>query len=81
VPALIEITDPRDLTHALRAELTGCWAAVTNAGGAAGFRFPPVSCEDVAPVADALIASQPEAQPSATGAGRECPGRLGGPPA
>jgi GNAT superfamily N-acetyltransferase len=40
-----------DLTR----ELIDCWIEVTNAGGAAGFPFPPVTADDVAPVAHRLI--------------------------
>lgn len=40
----------------LRAELVDCWIAVTNAGGAAGFPFPPVGREEVAPAVDRLLA-------------------------
>lgn len=41
----------------LRRELIDCWITVSNAGGAAGFPFPPVDEGIVAPVADQLIAS------------------------
>jgi hypothetical protein len=40
----------------VRQELTACWIAVTNAGGAAGFPFPPVDASHVAPAVDALAA-------------------------
>src|ERR1700752_2593964 len=54
--------DISQLTHsgaagpAVRLELTACWIAVTNAGGAAGFPFPPVNAGHVAPAGDALAA-------------------------
>ncbi|MGW1190860.1 N-acetyltransferase family protein [Streptomyces sp. NPDC002559] len=32
-----------------------CWVEVTNAGGAAGFPFPPVDASAVAPVLDTLL--------------------------
>lgn len=53
--ALAQISDPRDVTPGLRRELIDCWIAVTNAGGAAGFPFPPVGDDDVVPVADGLL--------------------------
>ncbi|WP_328627948.1 GNAT family N-acetyltransferase [Streptomyces sp. NBC_00353] len=52
---LVQISDPRDVTPELRRELIDCWVTVTNTGGAAGFPFPPVSEEDVTPVADKLL--------------------------
>ncbi|MCI2423572.1 GNAT family N-acetyltransferase [Saccharopolyspora sp. K220] len=39
-----------------RRALTDCWVAVTNAGGAAGFPFPPVSVREVRPAVDNLVA-------------------------
>ncbi|MFJ3879055.1 GNAT family N-acetyltransferase [Streptomyces sp. NPDC090077] len=55
MPELSQITEPRGVTTGLRAELIDCWTAVTNSGGAAGFPFPPVRDEDVAPAADRII--------------------------
>ncbi len=52
---LVQITDPHNVTPELRQELIDCWIAVTNAGGAAGFPFPPVANHDVTPVADKLL--------------------------
>jgi GNAT superfamily N-acetyltransferase len=49
-----QLTDPGEAGPALRQELTACWIAVTNAGGAAGFPFPPVDASHVAPAVDAL---------------------------
>ncbi|MFF4155818.1 GNAT family N-acetyltransferase [Streptomyces sp. NPDC001678] len=54
-PRLTQITGPHDVAPALRQELVDCWIAVTNAGGAAGFPFPPVGQDDVAPVMDGLL--------------------------
>ncbi|MFE2940121.1 GNAT family N-acetyltransferase [Streptomyces sp. NPDC059255] len=51
----VQITDPHDVHPELRQELIDCWIAVTNAGGAAGFPFPPVGADDVVPVADKLL--------------------------
>ncbi|MEV6978843.1 GNAT family N-acetyltransferase [Kitasatospora sp. NPDC093806] len=53
--ALTQVTDPREVTTQLRQQLVNCWIAVTNSGGAAGFPFPPVRHDDVAPVADKLL--------------------------
>jgi GNAT superfamily N-acetyltransferase len=51
----VQIT-AEDAVHAdLHDSLIECWMAVSNAGGAAGFPFPPVDVSDIAPVADALI--------------------------
>ncbi|MFG3053036.1 GNAT family N-acetyltransferase [Kitasatospora sp. NPDC048239] len=55
-PVLRQIVHPQELTVELRRQLIDCWIAVTNAGGAAGFPFPPVDVDQVAPVADRLIA-------------------------
>jgi hypothetical protein len=49
--------EPGEVSAGLRRELIDCWITVTNAGGAAGFPFPPVDDAIVAPVADQLIAS------------------------
>jgi len=51
-----QLTDSGDADPGVREELTACWITVTNAGGAAGFPFPPVSASDVAPAVDALAA-------------------------
>ncbi|MCC3777296.1 hypothetical protein [Streptomyces sp. UNOB3_S3] len=54
-PHLARISDPHDIAPGLRQELIGCWIAVTNAGGAARFPFPPVGQDDVAPVMDGRL--------------------------
>jgi GNAT superfamily N-acetyltransferase len=46
---IIQLAHPRDADAALCRQLTDCWIAVTNAGGAAGFPFPPVGAQHVAP--------------------------------
>jgi GNAT superfamily N-acetyltransferase len=51
---LIQLRHPSDADPAVRQELTSCWIAITNAGGAAGFPFPPVDASHVAPAVDAL---------------------------
>jgi GNAT superfamily N-acetyltransferase len=53
---IIQLTHLGDTDAALRQELTDCWIAVTNSGGAAGFPFPPVGAEHVAPAVDNLTA-------------------------
>jgi GNAT superfamily N-acetyltransferase len=40
----------------LSRELIDCWVEVSNAGGAVGFPFPPVTVEEVAPAAEQLLA-------------------------
>lgn len=53
-PAVVVELDP-PLTPALVGALVGCWADVTNAGGAVGF-VPPVTVADVRPLAEASFA-------------------------
>jgi GNAT superfamily N-acetyltransferase len=53
---IIQLTNPGDAGPAVREQLTACWIEVTNAGGAAGFPFPPVSADQVSPAVDALAA-------------------------
>jgi GNAT superfamily N-acetyltransferase len=48
--------DPAQVSAGLRQDIIDCWITVSNAGGAAGFPFPPVDASIVAPVADGLIA-------------------------
>lgn len=52
----LQFSHPREMTPTRQRELVDCWAAVSNAGGAVGFPFLPVSHNEVATVADALIA-------------------------
>ncbi|GAA3961816.1 hypothetical protein GCM10023085_50340 [Actinomadura viridis] len=56
MPDLIQLSDRSDVTPGLRRDLVDCWVQVTRGGGAAGFPFPPVAENDLAPVLDALIA-------------------------
>jgi GNAT superfamily N-acetyltransferase len=51
---IVQLMEPDDVQPAVRRELTACWVAVTNAGGAAGFPFPPVDAGVVAPAVDRL---------------------------
>ncbi len=39
----------------LRHALIDCWVDVTNAGGAAGFPFPPIDAQQAAPALDAIL--------------------------
>jgi GNAT superfamily N-acetyltransferase len=55
-PLISQITSPEQISPGLRRELIDCWILVSNAGGAAGFPFPPVDITHVAPVADQLFA-------------------------
>ena len=48
--------DSAQVSAGLRQDIIACWIMVSNAGGAAGFPFPPVDDGIVAPVADGLIA-------------------------
>ncbi|MEV2256046.1 GNAT family N-acetyltransferase [Streptomyces sp. NPDC050147] len=52
---LQQFTTPGDVAPRLRRALAECWAEVTNAGGAAGFPFPPVDVATVAPALDRII--------------------------
>jgi GNAT superfamily N-acetyltransferase len=51
---LTQLAHPRDADAALGQQLTDCWIAVTNTGGAAGFPFPPVGAQHVAPAVETL---------------------------
>ncbi|MEV6758609.1 GNAT family N-acetyltransferase [Streptomyces sp. NPDC051214] len=50
-----QLTTPGDVTPRLRRALAECWVEVTNAGGAAGFPFPPVDVADVIPALDRIV--------------------------
>ena len=56
VPMMNQYFDPAQVSAGLRQDIIACWISVSNAGGAAGFPFPPVDASIVAPVADDLIA-------------------------
>lgn len=53
---LQQLTTADDITPQLRSALAECWVEVTNAGGAAGFPFPPVDAATVTPALDRIIA-------------------------
>jgi GNAT superfamily N-acetyltransferase len=58
---LQQLVRPADLASDLRDQLVECWIEVTNAGGAAGFPFPPVGPAEVGPAVDRLAADlEPE---------------------
>ncbi|WP_415947508.1 GNAT family N-acetyltransferase [Streptomyces sp. KLOTTS4A1] len=50
-----QLTSSDDVTAKHRSALAECWVEVTNAGGAAGFPFPPVDVDTVTPALDRLI--------------------------
>lgn len=55
---LVQLTRPDSVPPWLAAQLTDCWAAVVNAGGAViapGLPMPPVGPPDVAPVVERLV--------------------------
>ncbi|MFE5731939.1 GNAT family N-acetyltransferase [Streptomyces sp. NPDC056528] len=54
-PAFRQFTSPDDVTPRVRRALVECWVEVTNAGGAAGFPFPPVDAATVAPALDRVV--------------------------
>ncbi|MGX1887711.1 N-acetyltransferase family protein [Streptomyces sp. NPDC055287] len=54
-PGFLQIVEPHDLTEELRQAVVHCWMEVSNAGGAAGFPFPPVETDEVAAAADRIV--------------------------
>ncbi|MET7639277.1 GNAT family N-acetyltransferase [Streptomyces sp. NPDC005438] len=54
---LAQATTARDITPDQRRALIDCWIDVSNAGGAAGFPFPPVGRRDATPALDAILES------------------------
>ncbi|MDG4861644.1 GNAT family N-acetyltransferase [Streptomyces sp. T-3] len=50
-----QLTTPSDVAPEVRRALAECWVEVTNAGGAAGFPFPPVDADTVTPELDRII--------------------------
>lgn len=51
-----QVTAPGEVSPGLRRELVDCWVEVTNAGGAAGFPFPPIDEEQAGAALEALVA-------------------------
>jgi GNAT superfamily N-acetyltransferase len=54
-PRFTQFTARDEVPPTLRQAMTSCWVEVTNAGGAAGFPFPPVTATEVTPALDALL--------------------------
>ncbi|MGW2089993.1 GNAT family N-acetyltransferase [Streptomyces sp. NPDC001880] len=52
-----QYTRPHDVDAALQQQLARCWIEVSDAGGAAGFPFPPVDPDEVAAAAADLVAA------------------------
>lgn len=52
-----QLTVPDQVTATLREALASCWIEVSNAGGAAGFPFPPIDRTDTDPALDRIITS------------------------
>ncbi|GAA3250582.1 GNAT family N-acetyltransferase [Nonomuraea helvata] len=56
-PEFRQIRHQDQIDTELSGELIDCWVKVSNAGGAVGFPFPPVTVEQVTPAAEQLIAN------------------------
>ncbi|MFE6496308.1 GNAT family N-acetyltransferase [Streptomyces sp. NPDC057748] len=56
-PVFTQYTSADQVTPDLRQALTECWVEVTNAGGAAGFPFPPVQTAEAASALETIINS------------------------
>ncbi|MFE9629401.1 GNAT family N-acetyltransferase [Streptomyces sp. NPDC006463] len=54
---LRQVTAPGHVTPELRQALIECWIEITNAGGAAGFPFPPIDASQAAPAVDSLVSA------------------------
>ncbi|MFI6860269.1 GNAT family N-acetyltransferase [Streptomyces sp. NPDC050421] len=52
-----QATTAQDIDQDRRQALINCWIDVSNAGGAAGFPFPPIDEGDAAPVLEAIVES------------------------
>lgn len=50
-----QATAPQDIDSDRRQALIDCWIDVSNAGGAAGFPFPPIDQRDAVPALDAIL--------------------------
>ena len=49
------LTDPSMVDADTRTQLVACWRSVSNAGGAVGFPFLPVSDQEVLPAVEAMV--------------------------
>ncbi|MGW1848199.1 hypothetical protein [Streptomyces sp. NPDC001966] len=56
-PVFTQYTSAGQVAPDLRQALTECWVEVTNAGGAAGFPFPPVETAEAASALETIINS------------------------
>lgn len=56
------LTTPAMVNPVVQKQLLECWREVTNAGGAVGFPFPPVSEAQVQPLIDSLVQSLTESE-------------------
>lgn len=54
-PVLTQYTSASQVPPGLRQALVECWVEVTNAGGAAGFPFPPVRTAEVTPALEVIV--------------------------
>ncbi|MGW6392572.1 N-acetyltransferase family protein [Streptomyces sp. NPDC055103] len=54
-PRYTQLTAPDAATDALRTALAACWTEVSDAGGGAGFPFPPVDPAEVAAAVDRIV--------------------------
>ncbi|WP_027761919.1 GNAT family N-acetyltransferase [Streptomyces sp. AA1529] len=54
-PVLAQFTAREQVGPATREALAGCWTDVTNAGGAAGFPFPPVDRSETGPALERIV--------------------------
>lgn len=55
--AFTQFTSPEQVTPRTRDALTDCWVEVSNAGGAAGFPFPPIARAQAAAALDGIVAA------------------------
>jgi GNAT superfamily N-acetyltransferase len=51
------LLSPSDVDPVSRTELATCWSEVSNAGGAVGFPFPPVTLDEVTAATERLVES------------------------
>ncbi|MEU1232035.1 GNAT family N-acetyltransferase [Streptomyces sp. NPDC005828] len=54
-PLFTQYTSPEELPDGLVPALADCWTEVSDAGGAAGFPFPPVDPAEVAAAVDRIV--------------------------
>ncbi|MER7952579.1 GNAT family N-acetyltransferase [Streptomyces sp. NPDC096079] len=54
-PLLAQFTAPEAVPDGLVPDLAACWTEVSDAGGAAGFPFPPVDPVEVAAAVDRIV--------------------------